>query len=148
MLGYLDPAYFAGGTIPLKPELAHQVIEETIARPLGMSVKEAAFGIHQIANAHMADGIRLVSVNRGYDPREFTLVPIGGAGGLHATALAAELEIRRILVPRYPGIWLRPGCSLLRLPTKRLVRSIHRSNPPTLERSARFSQSLMPVPKS
>ncbi len=109
VLGYLDPAYFAGGTMPLVPELSHQVIEETIARPLGIGIGEAARGIHRIANAHMADGIRLVSVNRGYDPREFTLVPLGGAGGLHATALAVELDIRRILVPRFPGVLAAAG---------------------------------------
>jgi N-methylhydantoinase A/oxoprolinase/acetone carboxylase beta subunit len=109
VLGYLDPAFFAGGTMSLESELAHRVIEETIARPLGISVGEAALGIHRIANAHMADGIRLVSVNRGYDPREFTLVPLGGAGGLHATALAVELEIRRILVPRFPGVLAAAG---------------------------------------
>lgn len=109
VLGYLDPAYFAGGTVSLEPELAHRVIEETIARPLGIGIREAALGIHRIANAHMADGIRLVSVNRGYDPREFTLVPLGGAGGLHATALAGELDMRRILVPRYPGVLAAAG---------------------------------------
>lgn len=109
VLGYLDPAFFAGGTMSLQPELSHRVIEETIARPLGISVGEAALGIHRIANAHMADGIRLVSVNRGYDPREFTLVPLGGAGGLHAAALAVELDIGRILVPRFPGVLAAAG---------------------------------------
>lgn len=109
VLGYLDPAFFAGGTMSLQPELSHRVIEDTIARPLGISVGEAALGIHRIANAHMADGIRLVSVNRGYDPREFTLVPLGGAGGLHAAALAVELDIRRILVPRFPGVLAAAG---------------------------------------
>jgi N-methylhydantoinase A len=109
VLGYLDPAYFAGGTMPLEPELAHRVMKKTIARPLGIGVSEAALGIHRIANAHMADGIRLVSVNRGYDPREFTLVPLGGAGGLHATALAVELDIRKVLVPRFPGVLAAAG---------------------------------------
>lgn len=109
VLGYLDPAFFAGGAVSLQPELSHRVIEETIAGPLGIGIGEAALGIHRIANAHMADGIRLVSVNRGYDPREFTLVPLGGAGGLHATALATELDIRRILVPRFPGVLAAAG---------------------------------------
>ncbi len=109
VLGYLNPVFFAGGTLPLQPELSHQVIKETIADPLGITVAQAALGIHRIANAHMADGIRLVSVNRGHDPREFTLVPLGGAGGLHATALAAELDIRRVLVPRFPGVLAAAG---------------------------------------
>ena len=109
VLGYLDPAFFAGGAVKLDPALSHKAIAEKVAKPLGMSVAEAALGIHRIANAHMADGIRLVSVNRGYDPREFVLVPLGGAGGLHAAALAAELDIGRILVPRYPGVLAAAG---------------------------------------
>jgi N-methylhydantoinase A len=109
VLGYLDPEFFAGGALNLRPELAHQVIDETIARPLRLGVTAAALGIYRIANAHMADGIRLVSVNRGHDPRDFTLVPLGGAGGLHAAALAVELDIRRVLVPRYPGVLAAAG---------------------------------------
>jgi N-methylhydantoinase A len=109
VLGYLDPAFLAGGAVPLKSELSHKVIHDTIAAPLGIDVARAALGIHRIANAHMTDGIRLVSVNRGHDPREFILVPLGGAGGLHATALAGELDIRRILVPRYPGVLAAAG---------------------------------------
>jgi N-methylhydantoinase A len=109
VLGYLDPAFFAGGALPLQPELSHRVIHDTIAKPLEMGLTEAALGIYRIANAHMADGIRLVSVNRGHDPREFTLVPLGGAGGLHAAALALELDIGRVLVPRYPGVLAAAG---------------------------------------
>ena len=109
VLGYLDPRFFAGGALHLQPELSHQVIDRTIAGPLGIGVTAAALGIYRIANAHMADGIRLVSVNRGHDPRDFTLVPLGGAGGLHATALAVELDIRRVLVPRYPGVLAAAG---------------------------------------
>jgi N-methylhydantoinase A len=104
VLGYLDPGYFAGGRLKLDPALAHEAINRTIARPLGISVEAAALGIHRIANAHMGDGIRLVSVNRGYDPREFVLVALGGAGALHGVALADELDITRVLVPRYPGV--------------------------------------------
>jgi N-methylhydantoinase A len=85
------------------------VIKDTIAIPLGITLTQAALGIYRIANAHMADGIRLVSVNRGHDPREFALVPLGGAGGLHAVALALELDLRRVLVPRYPGVLAAAG---------------------------------------
>ena len=109
VLGLLDPAFFAGGTMQLDPALALEAIEERVARPLGLSVEAAALGIHRIANAHMADGIRLVSINRGYDPREFVLVPLGGAGGLHAIPLALELNITRVLVPRYPGVLAAAG---------------------------------------
>ena len=104
VLGYLDPGYFAGGRLRLDAALARAAIERTVARPLGLSVEGAALAIHPIANAHMAYGIRLVSVNRGYDPREFVLVALGGAGALHAVALADELDIGRVLVPRYPGV--------------------------------------------
>ena len=109
VLGLLDPAFFVGGAMQLDPSLSRKAVEEKVAAPLGMSVDEAAQGIHRIANAHMADGIRLVSINRGYDPREFTLVPLGGAGGLHAVPLAIELGIERILVPRYPGVLAAAG---------------------------------------
>lgn len=121
VLGYLDPAFFVGGALPLDPALSRSAIEERIARPLGLDVDTAALGMHRIANAHMADGIRLVSINRGYDPRDFTLVPLGGAGGLHATALADELGMRRILVPRYPGVLAAAG--LLSAPIEHEVSS-------------------------
>lgn len=109
VLGLLDPAFFIGGAMQLDASLSRQAVEEKIARPLQMSCEEAAQGIHRIANAHMADGIRLVSINRGYDPREFTLVPLGGAGGLHAVPLAIELGIERVLIPRYPGVLAAAG---------------------------------------
>ena len=109
VLGLLDPTYFAGGSMRLDPSLSWKAIEDRIAGPLGLSVEAAALGIHRIANAHMADGIRLVSINRGYDPREFVLVPLGGAGGLHAIPLSLELNINRVLVPRYPGVLAAAG---------------------------------------
>jgi N-methylhydantoinase A len=80
-----------------------------VARPLGLGRVEAALGIHRVVNAQMADGIRLVSVKRGYDPRDFTLVALGGGGGLHAAELARELGIARVLVPRFPGVLSAAG---------------------------------------
>lgn len=109
VLGYLDTSGLAGGAVALDPALAHAAIEETIARPLGIDVVTAALGIHRITNGRMADGVRLVSVNRGHDPRRFVLLPLGGAGGLHAAAVADELSIQRILVPRYPGVLAAAG---------------------------------------
>lgn len=109
VLGYLAPDYFAGGRLSLDPDAAARAVEERIARPLGMSLVEAALGIHRVANAQMADGIRLVSVKRGLDSREFVLVPLGGGGGLHATSLADELGIAQVLVPRYPGVLSAAG---------------------------------------
>lgn len=104
VLGYLDPNYFAGGSLSLNPDLAHDVIKETLAKPLGISAHEAALGIHSVVNAQMAEGIRLVSIRQGYDPREFALLPLGGAGGVHACALAEELGIKKILIAPHPGV--------------------------------------------
>jgi N-methylhydantoinase A len=109
VLGWLDPAYFAGGSVSLDPELAHAAIERRVARPLGMSVEDAALGIHRVVNAQMVEGIRLVSIRRGIDPRRFTLVALGGAGPIHATALATELGIGNVLIPRHPGVLSAAG---------------------------------------
>jgi N-methylhydantoinase A len=101
--GRLNPGYFLGGARALQPALAQQAIAERIATPLHVGVDEAALGIIAIAEAHMADAIRLVSVERGLDPREFTLVAFGGAGALHAVRLAEALSIRDVLIPPAPG---------------------------------------------
>src|SRR3546814_1736265 len=79
------------------------MVSKSIAQPLGLSTEEAALGIIAIAEAHMIDALRLVSVERGLDPRDFTLVAFGGAGPLHAIALAEALGIRRVLIPPAPG---------------------------------------------
>ena len=109
VLGYLNPDYFAGGLLRLDPRLSHDVIERTIAKPLGMTCEDAARGIHRIINAQMAEGIRLVSINQGIDARDYALVPLGGAGAIHATALADELSIQTILVPVHPGVLSATG---------------------------------------
>ena len=109
VLGYLDPDFFAGGRLRLEPAKAVEAIDTKVAKPLGMTTAEAALGIHRVLNAQMAEGIRLVSVRQGIDPRAYALVPLGGAGGIHATALARELGIRRIVVPRLPGVLSAAG---------------------------------------
>ncbi|MBY0324186.1 MAG: hydantoinase/oxoprolinase family protein [Reyranella sp.] len=109
VLGYLDPDFFAGGRLRLEPAKAVEAIDTKVAKPLGMTTAEAALGIHRVLNAQMAEGIRLVSVRQGIDPRTYALVPLGGAGGIHATALARELGIRRIVVPRLPGVLSAAG---------------------------------------
>ena len=108
VLGYLDPFYFAGGTLRLDPERARASIAPLAAR-MGVPVETAALGIHRVVNAQMAEAMRLVSIGRGIDPRFYTLVPLGGAGPLHAVALAAELGISRILVPPHPGVLSAAG---------------------------------------
>jgi N-methylhydantoinase A/oxoprolinase/acetone carboxylase beta subunit len=104
VLGYLNPAFFAGGALKLDPQKAFDAIRTKIAEPMKMSVEEAALGIHRVINAQMAEGIRLMSINRGVDPREYALVGLGGAGPLHAAALAQELYISRVLIPSRPGV--------------------------------------------
>lgn len=114
VLGYLDPENFAGGTMRLDPNGSWRAIEEKIARPLGLSIEEAARGIHRVVNAQMAEAVRSVSVYRGADPRRATLLPLGGAGPLHAVAVAVELKMRRVLVPPRPGVL--SACGLLVAP--------------------------------
>lgn len=109
VLGYLNPDYFAGGMLKLQPDLARRAIEHHIAKPLGMTVEQAALGIHRVVNSNMAEGIRLVSVGRGVDPRRFTLLPLGGGGPIHANALACELGISRIIIPLHPGVLSAAG---------------------------------------
>jgi N-methylhydantoinase A/oxoprolinase/acetone carboxylase beta subunit len=109
VLGYLDPDYFAAGSLKLQPALAHAAIGRVIAEPLTMSVAQAALGIHRVINANMAEGIRFVSVKRGIDPRKFSLVPLGGGGPVHACALARELDMRRVIVPLHPGVLSAAG---------------------------------------
>ena len=104
VLGRLSPQAFLGGRMALDPGLARKAVEQRIADPLGLGVEEAAEGIVRVVNAGMIKGIRVVSVAKGYDPREFTLVTFGGAGPVHASEMAAELSIPRVLVPIAPGV--------------------------------------------
>jgi N-methylhydantoinase A len=103
VLGLLDPGGFLGGRVRLDPAAAHAAVEG-VAGQLGMGVVEAAEGIHRVVNTNMAEGIRLVSVRRGADPRRFTLLSFGGAAGLHITEVARMLEISRVVVPRVASV--------------------------------------------
>jgi N-methylhydantoinase A len=104
VLRRLNPAFFLGGEMTLDVEAARRAIADRVAAPLALDPVAAAAGIVEIANAHMIGAMRLVSVQRGYDPRDFVLVAFGGAGPLHANALARELGIPTVLVPPNPGI--------------------------------------------
>ncbi|MBI4618195.1 MAG: hydantoinase/oxoprolinase family protein, partial [Planctomycetes bacterium] len=103
VLGRIAPDYFLGGEMRLDPELAADSIRRHVAEPLSLDLDRAASGILRVVNANMAKGIRSRSIERGYDPREFTLVAFGGAGPLHAAELADDLGMRKVLVPLYPG---------------------------------------------
>jgi N-methylhydantoinase A len=104
LLGRLNAEFFLGGEIALEAQASLEAMASRCARPLGLDPLQAASGIVEIANAHMMAAIRLISVQRGYDPRDFALVAFGGAGPLHANALARELGIPMVLIPPSPGI--------------------------------------------
>ena len=109
VLGRMDADKFLGGDLPLDPSLSHKAIKEKIADPLGMSVQEAALGIIKVVNNNMALKMRANSVARGYDPREFSLMPFGGAGPFHGVALAELVSAKDVLVPVAPGITAAMG---------------------------------------
>ena len=109
LLGYLNSDYFLGGQMKLNKEAAEKAIDEKIARPLGISVEEAAYGIFSISNLNMANGIKKVTVEKGYDPREFPLVVAGGAGPIHAAMIAHELGIKEIIIPRFSSVLCAVG---------------------------------------
>ena len=103
VLGYLNRDSLLDGSLPIDYERAVGALEEHIGRPMGINAEEAAAAIRDIVNNSMAEALRIVSIERGHDPREFSLVAFGGAGPLHAVALAEELEIPKLIVPPIPG---------------------------------------------
>jgi len=109
VLGRLDPEQFLGGDLSLNPELARQAIETHIAKPLGMSVEEAALGVLKIINNNMALAVNANSVKKGIDPRNYSLMGFGGAGPLHAVALAEMVAAKSVISPLQPGITAAMG---------------------------------------
>jgi N-methylhydantoinase A len=104
VLGYVNPEYFAGGSLRLHPVAAARAIEERIARPLGLPLEEAAWGIHSIVNTNMELATRVVSIERGRDPRDLALVAFGGSGPVHGCRLAQALGIPRVILPAAAGV--------------------------------------------
>jgi N-methylhydantoinase A len=104
VLGYLSPSAFAGGTITLDAEGAAEAVRRHVAEPLGMSVEEAAWGIHTIVNTNMEHATRVVSIERGHDPRTLALVATGGSGPAHACRLAQALGMPLVIVPAAAGV--------------------------------------------
>lgn len=109
VLGYIDPEYFLGGRMPLDRARAEESIRRQIADPLGTSVLEAAAGVFEMVNLAMADGTRNVTVEAGYDPREFPLVVAGGAGALHCGMIAQELGITSLIIPKLSSVICASG---------------------------------------
>ena len=103
-LGYLNPDYFAGGSMRLHPGEAARAIDERVGRPLGLSLDAAAWGIHTIVNTNMELATRVVSIERGRDPRALTLVAFGGSGPVHGCRLAQALGIPRVILPAAAGV--------------------------------------------
>ena len=108
-LGLLNPDYYLGGAVTLYEDKARKAIQRHLADPLGMSVDEAAHGVYRLAVSQMANAVRKITVNRGHDPREFTLVGFGGACGLFAAAIAAEIGVREVIIPRNAAVFSAYG---------------------------------------
>ena len=103
VLGYIDPNNFADGELTLDANAAYTAVERVGSR-IGLDPIATAAGIHRIINSRMADEVRRVSIKRGYDPRQFALLPLGGGGAIHAGIIASELGMPRIVVPEAPGV--------------------------------------------
>ena len=133
VLGYIDPNYFLGGRVKLDSGLAKKAIEEKIAKPLGLSLMNAASGIFRIVNNNMNNAIRYVTVMRGRDPRDFALMAFGGAGPVHAGAQVKDLKIGTVLVPKTAPMFSALGAVLSDFKISR-VQSLHmRSTAPKVE---------------
>jgi N-methylhydantoinase A len=109
MLGYLDQGSLLGGDLKIDPAAAEAAVRSRLAEPLGVDVQTAAAAVIDVVNHAMAEVLKIVSVQRGHDPRDFVLAPFGGAGPLHAAALAAELGIAEVICPPIPGAFSALG---------------------------------------
>jgi N-methylhydantoinase A len=135
VLGHIDPESFLGGRMPLYPEKSRAAVEK-VSHKLGISVEEAASGIIAIAETTMAEAVRSVSLRRGYDPRDFTMVIYGGAGPMHGVSLAQKLGVREVVVPVNPGVFSAFGmCNtdIIHDFTKTVYANLDRTNPNALE---------------
>ena len=112
ILGYLNPDYFAGGNIKLDLNKTKKLITENLSPKLGLSLLETVAGMYRIINMNMAQGVRQVSVERGYDPREFLIIVAGGAGPIHAGEICKELEIPMFIVPDVSSVFCAAGMLL------------------------------------
>lgn len=112
VMGRLNPDFFLGGEIALDVEAARAAIEAEVAEPLGLDTLRAAFGIAQVADTNMSHALRIMTVQKGHDPREFALIAFGGAGPGHAATVARELGIGSVIVPPHPGIFSAIGMLL------------------------------------
>jgi N-methylhydantoinase A len=112
VLGRLNPFNFLGGAQKLHPDLAERAINDTLAGPLGLSLRQAAWGVVQVAVANMMQEARTISARKGWDPREFALLVAGGAGPLHGPLIARGLGIKNVVAPPHPGLMSATGLLL------------------------------------
>jgi N-methylhydantoinase A len=115
VLGIIDPADFAGGSLPLDGGAARVAVERSVARPLGVDSETAALGMVAVASAHMRQTIRALTVERGHDMRQFSLLAFGGAGPIFAAFMEPELRIEQVLVPLQPGVLAAFGLLLAKV---------------------------------
>jgi N-methylhydantoinase A/oxoprolinase/acetone carboxylase beta subunit len=137
VLGRLAPDYFLGGNMRLIPDRSHKAVGR-IAERIGRSVRDTAAGIIEIANANMEKAIRVISIERGIDPRRFALLSFGGAGGMHAAEIAAHLDIGTVIIPKNAGVLSALGLLLaesIKDYSLSLLRPAHTADPEALEKS-------------
>jgi len=138
LLGRLDPAQFLGGEIPLDVGAAREAIRRSVAQPLGLSETEAARAIVKIAVMNMSLAVRQVSVERGYDPRDFVMIAFGGAGPLHAAEVARSLHIPLVVVPNFPAQFSAAGMR----PNAHKMRVTRRHNPTDARRESKYPRTV------
>ncbi len=144
-LGILHPEYFLGGEMEISPELAAQSLDK-IAGYFHISRDEAALGIIKIVNTNMAGLLQSISVKRGYDPRDFSMVAFGGAGPIHAVAIARELRIPRVIVPMYSGAFSAWGMLMADLRhdfNQTYIRLVDKADPAEIQRHFRILETQL-----
>jgi len=109
VIGFLNQTGLAGGSVPIKASLSADAIDRTVAKPLGLDLMKAAYGVHEVANATMVRALKAVTTYRGRDPRDFVIIAFGGNGGVHGAGMARSLEVKRVIVPPAAGVFSAVG---------------------------------------
>ena len=144
LMGMLDPDYFLGGEVKLEPKLAEEAYGR-VAGSLKMKTLDVAMGVVRLATASMVNAMKLISVRRGYDPRDFTIVAFGGGGSMFATALAKELGVSRVIVPRIPGVFSAWGMLMTDLRHDYVQTKVVRFNGESLKSLMEILEEMMRV---
>ncbi|MBI3707210.1 MAG: hydantoinase/oxoprolinase family protein [Proteobacteria bacterium] len=126
VLGFLNPEALAGGTVPIKAQLSRDVIARNVAEPLGVSLHDAAWWVHVVADSNMMRAVKAVSTYRGRDPSDFVLMAFGGNGGIFAVELARQLQIKRVVVPPAAGVFSAVGLCVAEMQFSQSHAFLHR----------------------